>query len=320
MVRADELLTKGAEEESLFFVAMSRAKDILHLSRSKTKGRANSNASPFLGQIASHLQGSVDGPATWTAEGPSDPAQPRLAPGPTRTAWASHELEAYERCPRQYYYAHVLGLPGTDERSVYLRFQSAVRASLAWLRGVTSAEERRAGIAAQFDFDWAAHGPVNDPLEPLYRPIAVQMVNNAVNEMDGDSLPHERTVTLPDSGTTVRCGADRIERAPNGPVVFRMKSGRLAKKETAKTKYDLVQAAVCVDDCADSVTLTHVSLLTGDRQSTTTSRKKLEQGLRELEVIVQNAAAGDFPPSPARDEECPACPYYFVCPSHGKPL
>ncbi|MBA4066560.1 MAG: hypothetical protein C0501_23220 [Isosphaera sp.] len=320
MTRPDDLLTKGAEEESLFFVALSRARDALHLSRSKRNGGVNATPSPFLDPIAGHLPGVIDGAAGWAESGPSDPPHPRLTPGPTRTTWAAYELEAYERCPRQFYYAHVLGLPGTDERSVYLRFQSAIRASVGWLRGVPSAEERRAGVAARFDSDWAAHGPVDHAFEPIYRPIARRMIDHAVAAMDGESLPHERTVRLPDSGTVVSCGADGVQRTAAGPVVLRLKASRLAKTEKSKTKFDLVQAAVCSDDGVEAVTLTHVSLLTGDRVSKTTTRKELEKVLRKLEVLVQNAAAGDFAPAPARDDECPTCPYFFVCPSHGTPL
>lgn len=320
MIRADELMTKAAEEESLFFVAMSRARDALHLSRSKKNGGVNANPSPFLDPIAGHLRGVIDGAAGWVEAGPSDPPYPLLAPGPAKTTWTAYEFETYERCPRRYYYEHVLGLPGTDERSPYLRFHSAIRASIGWLRGVTSADERRAGVAARFDADWAAHGPVGDALEPIYQPIARQMIGHAVTAMDGESLPHERTARLPDSGTEVRCAADGVQRTASGLVVLRLKASRLAKNEKSKTKYDLVQAAVCADDGVETVTLTHVSLLSGDRDPKPTTRKELVKPLRKLEVIVQRAGAGEFQPTPAKESECLTCPYFFVCPSHGTPL
>ena len=321
MILADNLMTKDAEEESLFFVAMSRAKDHLHLSRTKKNGGVGVTPSPFLDPIAGHLGGPVDGSARWVDAGPGDAPHPRLAAGPSRATWAAHELEAYERCPRQFYYEFVLGLPGTDERSVYLRFVSAIRGSISWMRSVPAADLRRAGVAARFETDWSANWPAEDPLAPLYRPIAWQMVEHAVDAMDGDSMPHERTVRLPDSGTVVSCNADGIHRTANGPVVLRLKSGRLAKRgEKAKTKFDLVQTAVCADDGVESVTLTHVSLMTGDRESKNTTREKLAQTLKELEVIVQAVANGEFDPAPARDDECPTCPYFFVCPSHATPL
>lgn len=316
MICSDDLMTGDAEEDSLFFVAMSRARDSLHLSRSCTNGRVNTTPSRFLDLIARHLPTAIDGSPQWTSPGPLDSPHPRLAAGPAKTEWTAYEIETYQGCPRKYYYAHVLRLTGAEDRSPYLKFQSAIRSSIAWMRDIPSAADRRAGIDAQFDGDWSSHGPSGDALESLYRPIARRMLDHAIGLMEGESLHVERTVTLPDSGTIVRCKADHIQSTPAGPVVLRLKASRLSKKEEAKTKYDLVQAAVCFDHGHSSVTFTHVSLLTGDRQTSTSSRSKLVERLRALEVVIKNAADGKFDPNPSN--HCPTCPYYFICPTAGE--
>ncbi len=314
MIRPDNLMTSEAEEDSLFFVAMSRARDSLHLSRSLTNGLVNTTPSRFLELIAGHLPIVIDGAATWTSPGPKEPPHPRLHPGPAKTEWTASEIETYEDCPRRYYYAHVLELSGSENASPYLKFQSAIHSSIAWLRSVPS-PDRRAGIDTQFESDWSSFGPSGHALEPLYRPIARRMVDHAITVMEGESVAIERTVTLPGSGTVIRCKADHVQLTPQGAVVFRLKASTLAKKEGTKTRYELVQAAVCRDHGHASVTLTHVSLLTGEQQRTTAKRAKLEERLQELEDVITGVADGNFDPNPSN--KCPGCPYYFICPSPG---
>jgi len=53
------------EEECLFFVAMSRARDILCLSRAEMYGAVKRNASPLLVKIASHLPRSPEASGRW---------------------------------------------------------------------------------------------------------------------------------------------------------------------------------------------------------------------------------------------------------------
>lgn len=160
MIPDDDLMTREAEEDSLFFVAMSRAKDVLHLSRPLMAGKQSTkNPSRFLKPIAAHLPKKLEAAATWVLDGPAEPPHPRLARRrPTGAVWSMHEIESYLECPRRYYYESELGLKGNEEESPYLRFHAAIRATAAWLGTTTSPEERRGKFTDQFDADWATHG------------------------------------------------------------------------------------------------------------------------------------------------------------------
>jgi ATP-dependent DNA helicase UvrD/PcrA len=104
-----------SEEASLFYVAMTRARDELTLSYARRYGRASYTMSPFLACI-DHAMGSRVARQEWRAapgssgvvggsarEGVSD--QTDVAPA--NGVFDLVELETYQRCPKQYAYRYV---------------------------------------------------------------------------------------------------------------------------------------------------------------------------------------------------------------------
>lgn len=315
LASSDVLMGREAEEDSLFFVAVSRAQDALHLSRAKTNGLRNANPSRFLDAIAAHLPTGINAAAGWTAAGASELESPLLVGRPANEQWTAREIETYLDCPRRFYYDHVLELGGSDASSPFLKFQSALHSSMDWLRETASVEDRRTGLAARFEEDWGKLGPGNHPFEPLYRRMAEIMIETAHNVMNGESLPAERQVVLP-TGTVITCRADHVERTSKGIVVRRLKAGRLAKTEEAKARYVLLQCAMRTDHPNEEVQFEHVSLLTGERRVAT--ERRAGEKLKAFQEAINAAGGGQFEPRPS--PRCPSCPCFFICPSQGLTL
>jgi DNA helicase II / ATP-dependent DNA helicase PcrA len=316
LISSDALMSRAAEEDSLFFVGVSRAKDTLHLSRAKTNGKRTTNPSRFFESIATHLPRRIDIPAGWTVGGIADEEWPLLVGRETNDQWTAREIETYLECPRRFYYDHALELRGSDAASPFLKFQSALHSSMAWLRNTPSADERRDGLIARFEEDWGKFGPGDHPFEPLYRRMAEVMIENARTVMDGESLAAERQVSFSATGAVISCRADHVERTPKGIVVRRLKAGRLAKTEEDKPRYILLQIAIRTDHPNEQVHFEHVSLLTGERRGATD--KKMSEKLKACEDAIGAAGSGNFEPRPS--QRCPSCPYFFICPSHGETL
>lgn len=316
LVSSDVLMGKDAEEDSLFFVASSRARDTLHLSRAVTNGQVTANPSRFFDSISNHIPRRIDAPPNWKSEGAPEPPWPLLVGREDYDVWSAIELETYFDCPRRHYYEHVLDLGGTDAASPFLRFQSALHSSMAWLRNTPSPDERRTGLSARFQEDWGKFGPVSHAFEPLYQRMAEVMIETAREVMDGESLPAERKVELSPGGTVITCRADHVQRTKRGIVVRRLKAGRLAKNETDKARYSLLQLAVRLDHPGEEIHFEHISLLDGERRSATDKSKKMSDKLKACEDAIRAAEEGNFYPSP--NQHCPTCPYFFICPSHGE--
>ncbi len=316
MISSDSLMSADAEEDSLFFVGMSRARDILHLSRALMNGKVSSkNPSRFLEHVARHLPKPVEAGVGWVSMGIGEAAFPQLVDRKVGNEWDWRDIETYLECPRKFYYSSVLKLKGDDESSPFLKFQSSLHATLAWVRKTASAAERRAGITAQFDTDWTQLGPSGHAFEPLYRTIGQKMVDTALAVMDGENLPAERSITLPGTGVVVGCRIDHVQLKAQGVEIQRLKTSRLAKKEEEKPRHVMWQAAVSKDHAGAHITFEQVSLLDGERRASKVQGDKLRVHLQSYDAVVNDAAAGKFDPKPS--DHCPNCPFYFICPSNG---
>jgi DNA helicase II / ATP-dependent DNA helicase PcrA len=314
----DSLMDPEAEEESLFFVAMSRAKDVLLLSRAVAYGGggwSNVQASPFLDRIRSHLPKRPDAAPGWTDDGVSELRGPALEPPEQRESWPAQAIETYLQCPRRFYYAEVLRLGGQEAATPYHQLQSALHSSIAWLRQTSSHEERQMGAGNRLADDWDKRGPRGHALEAIYRAAAETMLATAVRLMEGPSLPTEISLALR-NGVVVTCQADHICSGADGIVVQRLKASRLSVKERPKARYVIMQAAVAQQNSSVPVEFEHVSLLTGDRRRATIKARKLQEEIVSIEQAFSAIGAGRFDPAPS-DFMCPRCPYYFICPSHG---
>ncbi|MDE3110629.1 MAG: UvrD-helicase domain-containing protein, partial [Acidobacteriota bacterium] len=96
------------EEECLFFVALSRARTPLRLYHARKQRNGNGRSpSPFLNWLATLAQDVANPPVL-----PLPPGAPR--PEPIAIAWPADwsvtdsRLGAYEKCPRRFFYTHVL--------------------------------------------------------------------------------------------------------------------------------------------------------------------------------------------------------------------
>jgi superfamily I DNA/RNA helicase len=311
------IMTREAEEAALFFVALSRTRDELHLSRAINNGGGgyqNCKSSPFLEEIRHLFPFSADSDASWSSEGPLIAELPvRFPPTEARSSWPVRALETYLECPRKFYYEEVLNLRPREGRSAFMRTDSALRSSISWLQETASREERAEKMMERFRADWEAKGPRGDPLEPLYKQVAEKMVETAASLMRGENLPVELSLAV-GGGVTVTVRADHISSQDGQILIQRLKQGRLAKKETGKLRYAVLQAAARATYGGIPVQLEHVSLLTAERSAAKTNEKALAKEIGELKDALTHIAGGRFPVQP--HPYCPRCPFYFICPTH----
>jgi DNA helicase II / ATP-dependent DNA helicase PcrA len=318
LLNSDLLMTREAEEEALFFVALSRARDELHLSRAIDNGGSswkNCAPSPYLDRIARCIDGGGNPAVSWSTEksAPTRPAE-SLPPPPSRDSWPAQAIETYLECPRKFYYGEVLQLRPRDGRTAFLKTSSALRSSIEWLQHTASAEERAAGMAEQFSAAWAEKGPQGHALEALYQQAAQQMLQTAAALMQGKILPLDLSLSV-EGGVKVTVRADHIASNGGKIVIQRFKQGRLAKSgERQKMRYFVLQAAARRQYGAAAVEFEHVSLLTADRSSKSANEKTLLKEIAKLEAALSGIAAGHYPPAP--NDYCPTCPFYFICPIH----
>ena len=303
------------EEECLFFVALSRARDVLCLSRAHRYGSQKSNPSALLVAIASLLPAAPSGPVTWPSSTPSIATAAK--PIPANKSYLADDLDVYLRCPRQFFYESVLGLSRKREDSGYVQFHRCVYGVLRWIADECASRQPpdEAAALAYLAEVWEEQGPHGHVFEELYRDSADTLVRRATNR----PFKSRGSVTRPQWEVQVRLGRvrfapDHVEILEDGSeIVERLRTGRPTKSETRKDIYALYAAAA--QDAESRVPrIVQVRYLTTDQvEPIDLKPKTIETRLNHYNEAIGGILRKDFSPRPD-DRICPRCPHYFICP------
>lgn len=321
MLRAGEEDWHDEEEECLFFVALSRARDRLCLSRARRYLTQNSRPSPLLGRIAGALPKPPDGEVTWSREEVAEESPGVELPAEILTSFSVEELETYMGCPRRYYYEFVLGLEGRRDDSAYVEFHRCVYALLRWVQEELASGRpvEEAAMLLRFAEIWEERGPTGHPYEAFYRQNAEDMVTGALSHpviSCGASARPEWEIEL--GHGRVRLRPDHVvepdDEAGSQPVIRRLRTGRSTKSERDKPVYGLYQRAAELTYPGREPRLERVYLSTGEVESARMKPDTVDRRVKKYDDAMAGIRRERFAPKPD-DRECPRCPHYFVCPA-----
>ncbi|MGB6688260.1 MAG: 3'-5' exonuclease [Terracidiphilus sp.] len=306
------------EEECLFFVGLSRARNTLWLSRAKRYGKQNSNPSPFLDPIRGHLPRGVDIDATLAA---ASVAQQPASPPPLGTLRVSNrEVETYLQCPKQYFFDRVLALGGRRTNTGYLQFHRCVYQVLAWMNSERASGHAtdEDGVLLKLEEVWNSSGPADHPYKDFYRREASRLVRGAIAKfMDtpGQALDTDWEVPLQHGVITFR--PDHIVLVQSlrkaSLTIQRWRTGKPPKKELDEI-YSLYArgAEIARPDAEISVEALYLS--TNETIQIPLAPKEIAKDLQIYDEALRNILAGEFAPV-VSDWNCPRCPHYFICPA-----
>jgi len=320
---ADAAGQDADEEDCLFFVALSRARDYLIISRSETSGTDRTiQPSPLLSRLQPWFAARGVVETLWPAgrifeTSGVEPNVPNILPIYTASA-----LELYERCPRQYYYGHVLNLKGLFPLGGYPQFHACIRQTLDWLDDERAAgrDPAREAVEAKQEAVWAAHGPVGHLHEEKYRDSARRMLLVAQEEIVNRTRQAEsRTfhVTLPSCRVRVRPDVVHLA-APEGPlVVARRLTGRPGDEDKNDKRLALYRRAAQETHPDRPLRLELHYLYDGTAVEVepppTEYKAKLEADrVAKYDTAAQGIRAERFPAR--RGDVCQTCAYALICP------
>ena len=319
----DEVLD---EERCLFFVALSRARDHLILSRAETTGSEKAiKPSPLLAHLEDALAALAIPETPWPAGGeatPEEAAAPDASLPEPLPEFSQSALETYGRCPRQYYYAQVLKLSGAFLGGGYPQFLSCVRQTLSWredreARGETVTD---AAVGEKLDALWAEHGPVGHLHEAKYKASAVSMLAQAaLLGTDTERRADTRTLkaTLSNCRVSVRPDVVRFDAADGAVVVARRMTGRPGHDDHTDKKLALYRRAAAETHPGKPVRVALHYLADGVRVPVDAPETKQQWGWEAGRIAKYESAArgiqlGLFPAETG--DECARCPYHLLCP------
>lgn len=302
-----------AEEQCLFFVALSRARQHLRLYHClKQTSGANRTRSPYLDHLGAVMNALPDPPVLKL---PPD----SVVLGPIKVGWPTDwrltdaRLESYEKCPRRFFYTHVLSLGGRKKMTAFSQAHDCLYEAIRLVAKARAAGVfDEAGLTTAFDDIWARRGPVDHAYAVEYRALADRLLRNLVRSGDGRQFrPPEDVVIEFTEGRLVVEPSEIIE-LPDGSVILRrVRTGYRRSDEYDKLAYGLyllagrgqfgaackVEALHLTDDTLEIVTLTDV---------------KTENRRKTAIKFLGGIARGEFPPE-IDAVTCPRCPHFFIC-------
>ena len=306
-----DVLKSGAaeEQECLFYVALSRARDrlVLYAPTRKSGGRAW-GISRFVGA----LQASVDcRQAVPSRESPVlEETRPIELAIEGRMRFSASKIALYERCPRRFLYTHMLRLGGRRTATAFMQMHEAVQTVVEGLiaepGAISDDELGRRTTAAMAETGLAEHG-----YHEQFRTLALHLLRFFVSSRDGHGT--EEPVAI-----SVSFGAEEIVVRPDDVLVEsdgrrklrRVRTGR----GTSKDAEDVAAAAFVLaarQEFPDAVV--ELVYLSGEEvRPIRLTEKKLDFRRNKLVGFLRDIRRGHFPPV-VSPRTCPVCPNFFVC-------
>jgi len=308
-----DALRAGHDEEQrcLFFVALSRAEDrlIMYAPNKKSNGTKQSR-SPFVDDLGAQIASDPPSGKTFGID-PLGPPVDLDVDGRARVS--PTQLATFDRCPRRFFYAHVLQIGGRRTETPPMRMHNVVQSVVDDLTAQPAASPTRGDIEAMVEAAWIEHGPTTHGHADEYRRISGVLVQFFHDLRKDEKRRTPTSLTLAFGEAEIVVTAHEEIETGHSVVFRRIRTGR--KTSTATTALDAAAFQLATEGRGN----TEFVYLSGESRDLLQMKHKQLEGKREK---ISNAAAsileGRFPP--IRSERCARCPYFFMCsvPPDGK--
>ncbi|KQX43210.1 MULTISPECIES: UvrD-helicase domain-containing protein [unclassified Ensifer] len=298
-----------AEEECLFFVALSRAKSYLKLYRPSMSGGKNSNPSKFLDRLPIST---AHGPAPLRRIFPQSGLEPISDMDVPATLTAA-DIEAFERCPRRFFYDRVAGLGGSMARSAYLQAHGCILAVVDAARAadapLTSDEMRQI-----FERAWNETKLPGHPFEKPYRDLVERMLGNLTPTLLSAAKAKSFVVSV--RGRDINVAADFVRGPAESPTLTVVRSGKRSSSEADRISYSLLLEGAQMEYGA-RFRLETFHVIDGTAGPVDQTPVKKGNRVTAAKDAVKAMEDGLYP-AIRSDFQCPRCKHFFICPAPQK--
>jgi superfamily I DNA/RNA helicase len=300
---------QAEEQECLFYVAQSRARDrlILYAPTEKSNGH-NRPLSPFLDRLGATL--------TRRSVVPAQPlplaAEARdidlVVDG--RLRFGAPQIALYESCPRRFFYTHILRVGGRRTATAFMHLHEAVRVVVETViaadEPVTERDLEERTDAALADQGLGDHG-----YRAEFRDLALAMLRFfLVNRAEAVAEPPV-ALSLNFGGEEIIIRPDEVLMRPDGVrAVRRIRTGHMRSAESK----DVGAAALvlAVQQAFPGAVAELVHLSDGEAYALSLSDRELKGRKDKLARFLGDIRAGRFP-AEVSSRTCPNCPAFFIC-------
>jgi DNA helicase-2/ATP-dependent DNA helicase PcrA len=342
-VDVDDKTLFGQEERRLFYVAMTRAKDSLHIYGKQGIGRdktpagfmremiCNPSLEPWLRARAA-LPSQPELLDLSIAAG-ADPAYPEVSRLPAWLALppipglearlSASAIDTYQNCPLRFKFEREWRL--SKELHAAMQYGAAIHRVLrtyydSQRLGRTKSDEE---LLQLFRDDLTASGIQDEYQRDLYLKQGLQQLQDFLTATTATAAPEvlhtEEWFEVEISGTKIAGRIDRIDRMPDGSVaVVDYKTGKARSQEDADDSLQLsIYAMAAREKWGYEVSQLVFHNLEGNVPVVSRRTEfQLAETRNQVGDVARNIAAGNFKPKP--DYYCNFCAFRGLCPAREK--
>lgn len=333
------------EERRLFYVAVTRAKERLHLMHSDfynpsaAKNPRSQKKSLFLqeleGKVAyTEVEKTVEGVERFLKPVSSLPStvdcRP-LANGDSKiTTFSYSQLSTFESCPRQYQYQYIYKIPQPTNGN--LSFGSSMHNTLQEYYKLVG-QSKQASLFEQFDTDlsldrllqiyedkWIDLGYESRQHMELRKARGKEILTQFYEKFKHD-IPKikylEKGFRLKIGDYTLSGRVDRADKQEDGTLeIIDYKSGKTRTQKQVDSDLQLMIYALAARDCLGipASLLTLYFLDDNEAVSTKPTEEKMEKAKDKIIELANLVNESDFTPTPS-SFVCQFCPYRKICDS-----
>jgi superfamily I DNA/RNA helicase len=300
---------QAEEQECLFYVAQSRARDRLFLYAPTEKSNGhNRPLSPFLDRLGTTVTRRSVVPVRPLPVAAEARDIELVVDG--RLRFGAPQIALYESCPRRFFYTHVLQIGGRRTATAFMHLHEAVR-SMVELVIASDAPLTEQELKDRTDAALAGEGLANHGYRAEFRDLALAMLRFFLSSREGAVAEVPVAVSLAFGEEEILVQPDEVLVRPNGVrAVRRVRTGHM---RTAESK-DVGAAALilAVREAFPGAIAELVHLSDAEAFPLSLSERELKGRKDKLAEFLGDIRAGRFP-AEVSSRTCPNCPAFFIC-------
>lgn len=306
----------ATEEECLYFVAISRAKEYLNLYLAKKQpSGTNRTPSPFLDWMPQAVATEVHCPDMMPLPAGAMKIRTINVSMPDDWVLTDGRITSFEGCARRFFYTHILGLGSARKMTSFSRTHDCIYGLMRWLK-----DERLGGnptledMQSKFEMIWADRGPVGLAYEAEYKRLADRFVVNLQRAGDGREFLASKKLPIKFANGLVHVEPSEIARLEDGRVsVRRVRTGSRRSDEYSRLEYALYILAA-ESEYGPNVRVEALHLTDNQSEDVPMTPRVRATRAKTCDTLVSQIASGQFEPN-VDAVSCPRCPHFFICAS-----
>ena len=300
---------QAEEQECLFYVAQSRARDrlLLYAPTEKSNGH-NRPLSPFLDRLGGTLTRRSLVPGRSLPVAAEARVVDLVVDG--RLSFSAPQIALYESCPRRFFYTHVLQVGGRRTATAFMHLHEVVR-SVVEVVIASNVPVSEQALQAHTDAALAGEGLADHGYRDEFRDLALVMLRFFLTNRADAVAEAPVVLSLNLGGEEIIVRPDEVLVRPDGTrSVRRIRTGHMRSAESKDVGAAALLLAVKQAFPGAVAELVHLS--DGGVLELSLSDRELKGRKDKLAKFLGDIRAGRFP-AEVSSRTCPNCPAFFIC-------